>query len=249
MPRPNQDPALRDDFDHGSEPTGDPGSGGAAEVRADAGGDSGGESGGGSSGDSERRSGRGADCESGGGAAAGPDLAARLGSGDAAAQDEFFSRVYTELHRIAQSYMAHQGGAHTLQPTALVNEVYLKLAGKGSNVDDEAHFLNLAARAMRQVLVDHARRRNAGRRRPDGDRVPLDALVDAYEEHTGDLLELEELLAALEEIDPELVRIVELRFYAGRTTREIADVLGRSVRDVERRWEMTRRIVRRELDR
>ncbi|QDU84276.1 ECF sigma factor [Planctomycetes bacterium Pla163] len=178
-----------------------------------------------------------------------PCLADRLRAGEMDATGEFFSRVYAELHRIARSHMAQQGGAHTLQPTALVHEVYLKLAGKGDRIDDEAHFLNLAARAMRQVLVDHARRRNAQSRRPGGERVPLDALVEAYEEHTGDLLELEDMLMALEQVDPELVQMVELRFYAGRTTSEIADVLGRSMRDVERRWEMTRRIVSRELER
>lgn len=176
-------------------------------------------------------------------------LAARLRSGDAAAEGEFFSRVYTELHRIASTHMAQQDPSHTLQPTALVHEVYLKLASATDGVADEHHFVNLAACAMRQVLVDHARRRNASNRRADGIRVPLDSLVAAYEEHTGDLLELEEALEALEAVDPELVRMVELRFYAGRTTAEIAEILGRSKRDVERRWEATRRIVRRELDR
>ena len=184
------------------------------------------------------------------GAAAPPangDLAKRLQNGDSAAEASFFSEVYAELRRIAEAYMSRQQPTHTLQPTALVNEVYLKLADRQASCTSTEHFLSLAARAMRQVLVDHARRRRTQRRSPDGLRVPLDTLVDAYEEHTGDILELEEVLGKIESFDPELVQMIELRYYSGHTTEEIAKLLGRSVRDVERRWQATRRILEREL--
>jgi RNA polymerase sigma factor (TIGR02999 family) len=161
----------------------------------------------------------------------------------------FFSQVYVALRRIAEAQMAQQKPSHTLQATALVNEVYLKLAGARGECTSLDHFYNLAARAMRQILVDHARKRRAQSRPPESARVPLDAIVDSYEASSGDLLELEDLLQRIETHDREFVRMVELRFFGGRTTEEIAQFLGRSTRDVERRWQVLRKLLARELGR
>lgn len=196
--------------------------------------------------------GPGSDPDAGSDADAGPEaeagsLAERLRRGDQHAYDLLTERVYAELLRIARAHMSRQAAGHTLQPTALVHEVFLKLASSERRVADEAHLLNLAARAMRQVLVDHARRRSTQRRKVPGERVPLDSILDAYDARAGDLLELEDLLESLESVDPDLVSMVELRFYGGRTTEQIAEIQGRSVRDVERRWQGLRLILKKEL--
>jgi RNA polymerase sigma factor (TIGR02999 family) len=164
------------------------------------------------------------------------------------AELELFREVYGELHAIAKLHMAKQDGAHTLQPTALVNEVYLKLRGERPAWNDRAHFFRLASRCMRQILIDHARKESASKRSADGKRVGQDELVQRFEERSGNLLEIEAALVALEKLDPELGRIVELRFFGGRTMIEIAEILGIPERTVGRRWTLAKMKLRKELE-
>lgn len=164
--------------------------------------------------------------------------------------EESFSLVYEELYRIARSQMAGQKPSHTLQPTALVNEAYLKLcASADRDVRDRAHFLRLASKVMRQILVEHARRKSAFKRDACGERVEFEALADEYERRAGGLVALDAAIERLEERDPELARLVELRFFGGRSTTEIAAILGVSVRQATRLWRAARLFLRREIKR
>jgi RNA polymerase sigma-70 factor, ECF subfamily len=173
----------------------------------------------------------------------------RMSEGDEAARDAVFERLYDELRRVAGALLRRAtpvGG--TLQATALVHEAWIRLSGlEGFAWENREHFLSLAARAMRHVLVDHARRRNSIKRGGDFDRVPLDAVVVAYEEQSVDLEKLEAALKQVEERDPAAARIVECRFFGGMTMEEIARATGVSVRTVEREWAHVRAWLRREL--
>ncbi len=168
-------------------------------------------------------------------------LFARLRAGEEAARDELFACVHDELRRLAGAAMKAQPAAHTLQATGLVNEVYLKLRGvEPSAWADRAHFLCVAGTAMRQILVDHARAKATARRAAPGARVELDTLAEEYERRSGGLVALEAALARLQLRDPELVRLIELRFFAGRSMDEVAAVLAISPRTAARRWEVAR---------
>lgn len=176
------------------------------------------------------------------------ELFSRLRDGDSSAQDELFECVYSGLHRIARVEMAKQPASHTLQATALVNEAFIKLGGaEVHSLTDRAHFLRLAGKAMRQILVDHARRKATLQRAEPGRRTDFEDLVVEYELRSGGLTRLEEALARLEQRDPELVQLIELRFFAGRSMDEVADVLGISPRSAARRWEVARVYLRGEL--
>jgi RNA polymerase sigma factor (TIGR02999 family) len=155
--------------------------------------------------------------------------------------------VYDELRRLAAGYLRRERPGQTLQPTALVHEAYLRLAGVGSPWTDRRHFIAIAARSMRQILVERARARGAKKRWAELDRVTLsDSLVSATDPH--DMLPaLDEALSRLEEIDPEQARIVELRFFAGLTVEEAADALGLSPATLKRRWSLARAWLFREL--
>ena len=147
--------------------------------------------------------------------------------------------LYTELRRIAARLLADQGRGHTLQPTALVHEAWLRLADQTqTSAADRMRFLRLAARAMRFVLVDHARARCADKR-GGGRRVTLDLEQVALAPGAG-LLELDQALEQLTAVDPELARLVELRFFAGLSHAAVADTLGVSLRTVERQWRLAR---------
>jgi len=173
----------------------------------------------------------------------------RLSEGDLAAREELFPLVYEELRRLARSHMAHQRLSHTLQPTALANEVYLKLCRPdGAGWVDREHFLRLAATAMRQILVDHARRRAAEKRREPGERVELDGLVAEFERRSGGLIELDAALERLAQRAPELVRLIELRFFGGHDMTDVAALLGISERTAARRWNAARLYLIKELD-
>lgn len=156
-------------------------------------------------------------------------------------RDALFAEVYEELRRRAANQMRGQRGDHTLQPTALINEVYLKLNRGGSSLwSNRTRFLATASQAMRQVLIDHARRRGRQKNKPPGEREPLDQVVVAYEENAIDLLALDSALNRLAEMDPEMTRAVELRFFGGMSIQETADHLGMSRRTFERRWGLIR---------
>src|SRR5262249_31683920 len=150
----------------------------------------------------------------------------------------------------AGRYMSGERAHHTLQPTALIHEAWLRMLGeRSSEWNDRAHFLALAARAMRQVLIDHARRRDAGKRGGGEQRLALDAALEVYARRGPDLLVLEEALARLEQLDPQLGRIVELRFFGGASNEEAAVGLGVSTRTIERGWKTAQAWLRAELDR
>jgi RNA polymerase sigma-70 factor (ECF subfamily) len=168
-------------------------------------------------------------------------LLSQMTAGDELAQAELMPLVYDELRRLARSYMRWERTDHTLQPTALVNEAYLRLAG-GSPVSwkDRAHFFAVAAQLMRRILVDHARARRAGKRVGDGQRISLDAAAAFPAQKGIDPLALNEALDRLEKRDPRQARIVEMRFFGGLSEDEIAQHLGISARTVRRDWGVAR---------
>jgi RNA polymerase sigma factor (TIGR02999 family) len=163
-------------------------------------------------------------------------------SADAAAE-----AVYHELRRLAGAYMRRERPGQTLQATALVHEAYLRLADAGIHWKDRNHFIGVAARSMRQILVDRARARGAQKRWGGMDRVSLtDALARAANEDSV-LPALDEALTRLEQIDPEQARIVELRYFVGLTNEEAAEALQISVATLKRRWSLARAWLFREL--
>ena len=176
------------------------------------------------------------------------ELLQRWSKGDGRAADELFVHVYDQLHRLARQKMAGQRADHSLQATALVNEAWLRLAGEtGPDCKDREHFLALAARAMRSILVDHARSKNRDKRRPKGEHVGLDELVESYSQHAFDLIQLNDVLEKLAQIDERLVRLIELRFFAGLSMEEAASVLGMPLRSAEREWAAARAWLRKEM--
>ena len=179
----------------------------------------------------------------------------RLGAGDRAAEAELLALVHAELHALARSALRSERAGHTLQATALVNEAWLRLVdGNSTDWAGRAHFFGAAARAMRQVLVDHARaraaaKRGGGRARQEYDEAGLlDASLDAYEDRALDLLALDEALARLARADPRAARVVELRFFTGLEMAEVARVLAVSVPTVERDWRLARLWLRAEIE-
>ncbi len=165
-----------------------------------------------------------------------------LRAGGPQVSSELLAALVAELRSIARGYLGAQGANHTLQPTALVNEAFLKLFGSASlqNVHDRGHFFALAARVMRQILVDHARQRRAAKRDGGGVQVTLgeDLGVDVVGD--GELLDVDAALSELAELDPRQARVVELRFFAGLEVGEVAAALGLSVSTVEREWRAAR---------
>jgi RNA polymerase sigma factor (TIGR02999 family) len=166
------------------------------------------------------------------------------------ALDRLLPIVHGELRRIASAYLRRERPEHTLQPTALVNEAYLRLAERGEvEWESKTHFLAIAANVMRQILVDHARARRAEKRHGDRVQVQLDEALVVPFERDLDLVWLDNALDRLAALDPQLARVVELRYFGGLTTKEIAEVLGVSTATVEREWATARGWLRRELTR
>ena len=161
--------------------------------------------------------------------------------------DELAPLVYDELRRLAAVYMRRERPGQTLQATALVHEAYLRLAGPNTPWNDRRHFIGIAARAMRQILVERSRARGAAKRWGALDRVSLHESLAGAAAPDDVLPALDEALEQLEKIDPEQARIVELRFFAGLTVEETADVLGLSPATVKRRWSLARAWLFREL--
>jgi RNA polymerase sigma factor (TIGR02999 family) len=158
--------------------------------------------------------------------------------------------VYAELKAIAEREFRRESAHHTLQTTALVNEAWLRLANRPGGYESRSHFLGAAAKAMRHVLVDHARRRRARKRGGDLDRVTLvtgDGRVP--EEPVADVLDLDAALEKLEQSEPRLARVVELRFFVGSTIEEIAEAVGVSHMTVSNDWRRARVWLARELSR
>jgi RNA polymerase sigma factor (TIGR02999 family) len=170
------------------------------------------------------------------------------GEGDAQALDRLAPLVYRELHRIARGYMAHERPNHTLQATALVNEAYLRLVDtRQANWQDRAHFLALCARAMRQILVDHARSRASEKHGGGQMLMQFDENLGSPESSHPHLLELDDALTRLAEIDPRKSQVVELRFFGGLSLEETAEALKVSPRTVKRDWQLARAWLYREL--
>lgn len=161
--------------------------------------------------------------------------------GDPQALEEFLPKVYGELHRLAEGYFRSESSGHTLQATALVNEAYLRLVDqKHVKWQNRAHFFGVAAQMMRRILVDHARRRRAGKRGGEAQHLPLDEARDAGVSPDLNLLFLDRALTELAAFDPEQSRIVELRFFAGLKVPEVAEVLSVSPATVKREWSAAR---------
>jgi RNA polymerase sigma factor (TIGR02999 family) len=169
--------------------------------------------------------------------------------GRAEALDALMPLVYDELRRLARAYLGRERAGHTLQPTALVNEAYLRLVDQRSvRWQNRAHFFGIAAQLMRRLLVDHARAANAEKRGGGIPRLELDAAENAVAPESGvDLEELDRALERLARIDPRQSRIVELRYFAGATNEETAEALGIAVATVKRDWTVARAWLRHEL--
>ena len=155
--------------------------------------------------------------------------------------------VYDELRRLAGAYMRRERPGQTLQATALVHEAYLRLATAGTPWHDERHFVGIAARSMRQILVERARARGAQKRWAELDRVSLTDALAVAADPAGTLPALDDALTRLEQIDPEQARIVELRYFAGLSIDETADALGISPATLKRRWALARAWLFRDL--
>lgn len=168
-------------------------------------------------------------------------------SGDEQAFDTIIPVVYEDLRSIARQQLARLRPNQTLDTTALVNESYAKLrSGGGMTVRDRDHFFAIAACAMRQIIVDEARSLMTGKR--SGTKVDLDKVPQSLEEQTEQLVLIDQLLEHLESINPELVRLIECRFYAGLTQEETAEALGISLRTAQRRWQQANAWMRRLLE-
>jgi RNA polymerase sigma factor (TIGR02999 family) len=167
-------------------------------------------------------------------------LLGRAREGDAGALEQLLPHVYHELRTLAHRYLIREAAGHTLSTTALVHEAYMKLAGGSTDWRDRAHFFGYAAAIMRNILVDYARRRGAVKR--GGNQAPVDWAVaePSVESVASDVIALDAALTRLEHAEPQLARVVELRFFAGLSLEETAEVMGRSARSVDRDWRKAR---------
>lgn len=165
-------------------------------------------------------------------------------AGDESAHSTLFDLVYQELHKIAKSRMGREAPGHTSQTTALVNEFWLRLMNEsGVEWQNRNHFYSVASTAMRHILVDWARKRRAIKR-GGGQKVAVEEAMElAQQERSPDLVALDDALIELEKIDARKLRVVELKFFGGLTTEEVAEVMGISDRTVKRDWELAKAIL------
>lgn len=171
--------------------------------------------------------------------------------GDLEARDGLVDLVYQELRERAARELQRQGGLGniTFEPTALVNEVWLRIHDRTGTWSGRDHFLAVAATAMRNLLIDHARRRRAAELSGDPTSDPLEALVDAFAEERLDLLALNEALEDLAVFDPEAARLVELRYFAGATAEEAAETCGLALRTASRRHDFAKKWIKKRMER
>ena len=168
-------------------------------------------------------------------------LLAQLGNGNQEVAPKLIPLVYKELHRLAGAYMQRERVDHTLQPTALVHEAYIKLIQQHSiDWQSRAHFFGIAAQVMRRILVDHARGHLREKRGGGQTAVPIDETLVFAPEQSGELLKLNEALERLTRVDPRQGKIVELRFFGGLTVQQTADLLEISPKTVKRDWSMAK---------
>ncbi len=168
-------------------------------------------------------------------------LLERWTAGEGDALDELLPVVYEELRVLARTYLRRQRREHTPETRALVHEAFLRLVDQDCiRWSERTHFYAIAARSMRRILVEHARRRGDQKRRGGAEGLPFEEALQIGDVRPADLLALDDLLSVLAEIDPDKSRLVELRFYGGLTDGEIAEILGVSVATVDRQWRLAR---------
>jgi RNA polymerase sigma factor (TIGR02999 family) len=169
------------------------------------------------------------------------ELLIAWGDGDRAALDQLMPLVYEELRRLAHRYIKRERPNHTLQTSGLVNEAYLRLVDQSQlKLKNRAHFFGIAARLMRQILVDYARKRKYAKRGGDAQRIPFEEILIVSDERAADIVALDDALKELSEIDPRQSQIVELRFFGGLSIEEAAQVLDVSPGTVMRDWTLAK---------
>jgi RNA polymerase sigma factor (TIGR02999 family) len=177
-------------------------------------------------------------------------LLGEVKAGNKDAFDRLMPLAYAELRRLADSFLRRERSDHTLQPTALVHEAYVRLVGQEQpDYRNRAHFFGVAAQLMRQILVDHARARNAGKRGGGDAKIPLESVAKASAANPEMFLELDEALQRLEKQEARKARVIEMRFFAGLTADEIAEALGISAEMVRRDLRLGQAWLQRELTR
>jgi RNA polymerase sigma factor (TIGR02999 family) len=159
-----------------------------------------------------------------------------MNRGEETAADKLLNLVYDELHLLAKRYMRHERLDHTMQPTALINEAYIRMVGNDTDWQNHQHFIAVAATVMRRVLVDHARAHNAGKRGGDLRRVEFEEGIAFSNERSVEVIEVDDALAELEKLNPRQAKVVELRYFAELTDDQIAALLNISSRTVQRDW-------------
>jgi RNA polymerase sigma-70 factor, ECF subfamily len=174
-------------------------------------------------------------------------LLAKLRDGNKDAVNQLVPLLYSELRRLAASYLRRERSDHTLQPTALVNEAYLRLVDQDVQWQNRNHFFGVAVQVMRRVLVDHARSHQAAKRGGPLPKISLDQAIIYSTERSGELLALDKLLERLTRVDPQQGRIVELRVFGGLTIEQTAEVQGISPATVKRDWRVAKAWLAREL--
>lgn len=170
-------------------------------------------------------------------------LLERVKGGDNSATDALFPVVYDELRQLATKYLAGERSGHTLQPTALVNEAYMRLLGPSNATwENRAHFFGAAARAIRRILTDHARTKGALKRGGAADRVPLEEIEDSIrvDDDAPDFVRIDAALEKLAKLDAQKAKVVELRYFGGLTVEQTALALGVSPSTVARDWQFAR---------
>lgn len=170
------------------------------------------------------------------------------GNGEQKALDQLIPLVYSELHRLALRYMGRERNAHTLQPTALVHEMYERLVDlRHVSWQNRAHFFGVSAQLMRRVLVDYARSRRYAKRGGEWRQVPFNEAVAVFRDRQTDIVALDDALRTLADIDPRKSRVVEMRFFGGMSIKEVAEVLNVSLETVLRDWRLAKVWLLREL--
>lgn len=175
-------------------------------------------------------------------------LLRKWSEGDRAALDQLMPVVHQELRKLANAYLRGEKPGHTLQPTALINEAYLRLVGQNfPEWQSRKHFYGVAAQLMRQILVEHARAHAAAKRGAGGQKLPLDEAINFSQDQAADLVALDDALTALARFDERKARVVELRYFGGFSIEEIANALDISVATVGREMRMAQAWLHREL--
>ena len=174
-------------------------------------------------------------------------LLGELDRGDKDAANHILPLVYDELHRLARSYFRRERGEHTLQPTALVHEAYIRLVDQRAPLESRGHFMALAATQMRRILLDYARKHHAARRGAGGQKVLLEDTMAISHQKPVDVLALDAALDKLNALDADQSRVVELRFFGGLSVEETAEAMGVSPATVKRSWSSARAFLHREI--